>query len=287
MMPMRTVISASRRTDIPAFYMRWLDNRIKKGYVDVRNPVVKERTYRVSLRPEDVHSIVLWSKNFRPFLNSELSRSNQYEWYFNFSLVDCPEWEKSVPPLTEQLRQVKEISERWSGNRINWRFDPIVFWDRGNQSNIDSFYTICDHMAECGVSRGTFSFVTWYNKVKKRVAEQGMDFYDPPLSKKLEILSRFSAYANPRGIVLESCCNDALLQADGVVKGSCVNGYLLTQLTGERCSLARDSSQRHDCGCTKSSDIGSYEMSCPHGCVYCYAKPVFFNSKLVSSNHSV
>ena len=133
---MRTVISASRRTDIPAFYMRWFENRVREGYVDARNPVVRDRFYRVSLRPEDTHTIVLWSKNYRTFLDSDLSHSKEYRWYFNFSLVDCPEWEPGVPLLEDRLKQVEEICERWHPQQINWRFDPIVFWDGGENKTI-------------------------------------------------------------------------------------------------------------------------------------------------------
>lgn len=271
---MRAIISASRRTDIPGFYMRWLEHRIRQGGVEVRNPVVKDRTYHVSLCPEDVHTIVLWSKNFRPFLESPLSRDVRYRWYFNFSLVDCPEWERGVPPLDERLRQAREIASRWSPRHINWRFDPIVYWENGRKNNLASFAPICDVMAELGVSRCTFSFVTWYKKIQKRDAAQELDFYDPPLEQKLEVLTRLSGYAREREIILESCCNDALLAAVGIVKGSCINGSLLAELAGERCSLAHDSSQRSGCGCAKSADIGGYQMSCPHNCQYCYAKPV-------------
>lgn len=271
---MRTVISASRRTDIPGFYMSWLERRIHQGSVDVRNPVMRDRTYRVSLHPEDVHTIVLWSKNFRYFLKSPLSRDERFRWYFNFSLVNCPEWERGVPPLEERLAQAKELANRWTPRHINWRFDPIVFWEEGRRDNLDSFAPIADWMAELGVPRCTFSFVTWYKKVTQRTWVKESGFYDPPLSQKIDILSNLNAAARERGIRLESCCNDALLAAEGVVKGSCIPGSLLAELAGERCSLARDASQRADCGCTRSADIGGYTMSCPHQCLYCYAKPV-------------
>lgn len=270
---MRTVISASRRTDIPAFYMKWLEYHIRQGFVDVRNPVMKDRTYRVSLLPEEVHTIVLWSKNFRPFLDSSLSHSESFRWYFNFSLVDCPEWEIGVPPLPDRLHQVREICRRWSPQHINWRFDPIIFWDQGKKHNLSPFPSLCDFMGELGVPRCTFSFVTWYSKVKKRVQERNRNFYDPPLEQKREILSKLNCFTQARNMTLESCCNDELLSVPGVIRGSCIPGTRLAALAGENCSLARDTSQRKDCGCTKSADIGSYAMSCPHGCLYCYAKP--------------
>ena len=271
---MRTVISASRRTDVPAFYLRWLDYHLRRGFVDVRNPVVKNNTYRVSLLPESVHTLVLWSKNYGPFLASRLARDASYRWYFNFSLVDTPEWELAVPPLDERLEQVIELCRRWSPRHVNWRFDPIVFWDEGRRHNLERFEPLCDFMAGQGVTRCTFSFVTWYNKIRRRTREFPIQGFDPPLSQKLDILARLSAYARARGIVLESCSNDELLAAAGVVKGRCIHGDLLAALAGEPCTRAKDPSQRANCGCTKSADIGSYDMSCPHACMYCYAKPI-------------
>lgn len=271
---MRTIISASRRTDIPGFYMRWFEHRVRDGFVDVRNPVVKEKTYRVSLCPEDVHTIVLWSKNYRPFLDSPLSSREDFLWYFNFSLVDAPDWELGVTPLKDRMKQVKEICRRWSPTHVNWRFDPILFWDNGRKNNLNGFEKLCDFMSALEITWCTFSFVTWYNKVKKRDAVKVLDAYDPPFNQKIDILSELVGIARLRGITMESCCNDDLLQVKGIIKGHCISSLLLSHLAGERASMAHDTSQRKDCGCTKSTDIGSYQMSCPHNCLYCYAKPV-------------
>jgi hypothetical protein len=270
----RTVISASRRTDIPGFYMPWLEARIAQGYVDVQNPVCKGKTYRVSLLPGDVHTMVLWSKNFQPFFDSPLSRRTKYRWYFNFSLVDCPVWEPGVLPLEDRMRQMKELCRRWSPEHINWRFDPIIYWDQGKRTNADSFFSLCDFCAELGIRRCTFSFVSWYPKVKQRVTERRLSFFDPPTFRKIEIIQQMVAYARERNMSLASCCCDEVEGVCGVSRARCVDGWLLTELAGERCSFAQDRSQRSSCGCTKSSDIGNYEMSCPHRCVYCYARPL-------------
>ena len=90
-----------------------------------------------------------------------------------------------------------------------------------------------------------------------------MNFYDPPLHEKQAILEPLSRMAMEREIQMESCCDDALLKVEGIIRGSCVNGAILSELAGERCSLARDTSQRRTCGCTKSADIGGYQMSMP------------------------
>jgi hypothetical protein len=270
---MRTVVSASRRTDLPAFYMAWLEQRFRDGVAQVPNPVVRDRSYCVSLRPEDVHTVVLWSKDFAPFLKSPLAADCRYNWYFNFSLVDCLEWEPGVPPVEVRLGQMREIVRRWSPRHLNWRFDPIVFWEGGRRSNLESFRPLCDSLAELGVTRCTFSFATWYNKIRKRPDVESKYVYDPTTAEKLERLQALVEYARERGMTLESCCNDSLLAVAGVRKGSCINGPLLAELAGEPCSHARDVSQRPQCGCTRSQDIGSYLMGCAHNCLYCYANP--------------
>ena len=272
---MRAVISASRRTDIPGLYMRWLLERLQEGSARVRNPVMTEQFYEVDLRPEAVHTIVLWSKNFAPFLRMKVPYES-YRWYFNFTIDNNEEWVLAAPKAETQLTQMEELTRRFGPERINWRFDPILFWEGGRRNNADCFYDLCDRAAAVGITRCTFSFAHWYGKVLRRAKDRGYDPYDPPLERKLEVLERLAAYAADRKIVMQSCCNDELLAHPNVQKGSCIDGRLLAELAGEPCSKARDSSQRTDCGCTKSVDIGSYQdMPCRHGCVHCYANPVF------------
>ena len=272
---MRTVISASRRTDIPGLYMRWFLDGLRRGCVRVRNPVVKSQFYEVDLRPESVHTIVLWSKNFAPFLRMPVPYDD-FRWYFNFTVDNNTDWVLGAPSAEKQLVQMEEIAHRFGPERINWRFDPIVVWDGGRRDNTSCFFELCDRIAPMGVKRCTFSFTHWYGKVTRRAAEWGLEPHDPPLERKLQILERLAGYAGERGVVMESCCNDDLLGHPNVRRASCIDGRRMAELAGELCTKARDTSQRSDCGCTKSVDIGSYEdMPCRHACVHCYANPSF------------
>ena len=63
------IISASRRTDIPAFYSAWFFQRLRAGFVDVRNPFNRKQVSRISLRPEAVDRIVFWTKDSAPMLD--------------------------------------------------------------------------------------------------------------------------------------------------------------------------------------------------------------------------
>jgi hypothetical protein len=122
------IISASRRTDIPAFYAEWFIKRIRAGFCIVPNPMNAKQTPIISLRPEDVDAIVFWSKNpspLLPYLNELDQRGFNY--YFQFTLNDYPRaLEPNVPYLNTRLQIFKELSERIGSSRVVWRYDPIV-----------------------------------------------------------------------------------------------------------------------------------------------------------------
>ncbi|MCD6452572.1 MAG: DUF1848 domain-containing protein [Acidobacteria bacterium] len=269
---LKQVISASRRTDIPAFYLDWLIDGIKKGYVAVRNPYSGEER-KVSLLPEDVHTIVLWSKDFGRFLKKRDAFS-QFSLFFNFTVNDCPELEPNIPPLPERLRQVAELVRTYGSKRVAWRFDPVVFWDEGRKNNLKGFPHLCERMAELGIRRVIFSIFTLYKKVKARGDRLGINFYAPSPSERREVVEWMIEVAGRYRIALYACCSDDLLAIPGVNKAHCIDGKFLSTLSPEPCSLKKDKGQRRECGCTESIDIGDYErMPCLHNCLYCYANP--------------
>ncbi|HIU24869.1 MAG TPA: DUF1848 family protein, partial [Candidatus Copromorpha excrementigallinarum] len=91
------IISASRRTDIPAYYSEWFFNRLKEKYVLVRNPVNIHQISKIDLSPEVVDGIVFWTKNPTPMLN-RLEELEKYNFYFQFTLTAYgPEVETELP----------------------------------------------------------------------------------------------------------------------------------------------------------------------------------------------
>jgi hypothetical protein len=271
---MKQVVSISRRTDIPAHYLDWLIERIDEGTVEVVNPFNPAQWRTVSLRPEDVHTLVFWSKDYGRLLR-ELPRFEKYpNLLLHFTINDCPMLEPRIPPLPERLTQAETIVKTFGPERLAWRFDPLVFWNNGENDNIESFERIAEFVAGLGVGRCTFSFAQWYNKCVRRAKKLGFDYYDPPLAERLEAAESLAQTAKGFGIVMQSCCGDDLTGVDNVEKAHCIDGGLLYELAGEPCDTRRDTSQRKMCGCTKSVDIGSYsDQRCLHGCLYCYANP--------------
>jgi len=268
---MKEVISASRRTDIPAFYLERLIRFVKQGYAEVVNPY-SGKVSQVSLLPETVHTLVLWSKDFGKFLQ-ESGSFKDYNLYFLFTVNDMPSLEPRVPLLHTRLEQARELALRFGPRRIGWRFDPVIFHSKGPLTPVETYSRIGEEMAKAGIRRSIFSFLDLYGKVRTRIDRLSLDIVDPPLAVKREYATRLAIQASELGMSLESC-SEIFGEIEGITSSSCIDGRLLSSLAGEPAPLSKDEGQRPSCLCTVSRDIGSYSlMPCPHGCLYCYANP--------------
>jgi len=268
------IISVSRRTDIPAFYGDWLMNRIAAGYAGYINPFNGAK-YIVSLKRDDVASIVLWSKNFTQFLNNAMLLSeNGYSLFFNYTITGLPEiFEPEAPSAGESIESIKYLSGRFSPDHINWRYDPILISDiTGQEYHLNRFETLCKTLSGF-VKRCYISFPTDYGKVEKSFkyfserTEISIHGFSP--ASRIELAENLSIIAEKYGIALYSCCGD-YLTGNRIKKGRCIDGKILSAISGTDLSKIKSRPTRKECGCTESADIGIYD-SCPHGCVYCYA----------------
>jgi hypothetical protein len=282
-----TVISASRRTDIPAFYMPWFMAGIARGFFTVENPF-NHCLRRVPAGAEEVHTIVFWSKNFGPFLAGgygQTLRRLGYGLYFNFTLNSTDRLlEPRVPPLEDRLEQMDALAQAFGPAAVAWRFDPICFYrDNGDVlcDNLADFGRIAQRAGALGITRCITSFRDDYAKIARRTAHlPGMAFWDPPTARKIALLLELEKSLTPRGIHLETCCESqvmaALPPAARISPASCIPGALLMGLYGGRVSGRKDGGQRvkKGCSCSLSSDIGDYRRQpCFHNCLYCYAQP--------------
>jgi hypothetical protein len=285
---MKQIISFSRRTDGPAFYMDILKNAIEQGWIDVLNPF-NRKPYHISLAPSDVAGFVFWSKNFKPLLG-KLDILNRYASpqpilsrtlvpvYFQFTRnSEFKELEPFSPALDMSFEQIRELVEISSPRHVMWRFDPIIFWKDAENiiENTRDFKEIADHFADAGIRNCTISFVTYYSKVERRLKQHNIDFYKPSFREIKKIIKKLTEIANSFNIKIYSCCNPDLLNLEGISQAHCIDGEYLQKLWRTKLSIAKDSGQREGCGCTKSRDIGGYgkEWECKFGCIYCYANP--------------
>jgi hypothetical protein len=283
----RIVLSASRRTDIPAFYMPWFMDGIRKGWFEVTNPYNRQ-TQRVPADREHVHSIVFWSKDYSALLKHEYGEKlaqQGYGLFFNFTLnTPHPVLEPRVPPLADRLDQLSELCRRFGPACVRWRFDPICHMHTAAgriETNLDRFDEIAGKAFASGVESCLMSFVDLYAKVKKRVRLSGLSLIDPPLAQKVECIINLQRRLAAMGIELHLCCEKEVLAAlplfSLVKAAACIPVQRLAALYGPDISQRRDVGQRAvaGCGCGLSRDIGSYDRQpCYHDCLYCYGNPV-------------
>ncbi|VEN72615.1 DNA photolyase [Candidatus Desulfarcum epimagneticum] len=281
----KITISASRRTDIPAFYMEWLMDRIvNRGFFETVNPYSR-KTSVVPAGPDQVGAIVFWSKNFGPFLKEKRGETllkKGFHLYFHFTLNSKDRLlEPRVPPLEDRLEQMKALSERFGAQNVNWRFDPVCFYRTSGKSrhNLADFPVIAETAARGGVASCVTSFMDHYPKISRRIpAQSGFGFFDPPLSRKIETALRMENLLAPMGIALSLCCEKAVLEGlpaeSNIQKSACVPNDFFIREFGGPLSTSRDRGQRPGCGCMVSVDVGVYHLHpCPHDCLFCYANP--------------
>ena len=286
----RKVLSASRRTDIPAFYLEWFMAGIKRGAFDVVNPYSRKVT-TVDARPSLVHSIVFWSKNFGPFLSANDGQrltGAGYHLFFNFTVNSpSPLLEPNLPPLSERRRQMEILAGRFGAESVDWRFDPICHFSdsaaphKPPQNNLAGFAEIAQRAAALGVRRCVTSFYDDYAKVRRRVRRgTSLGFSDPPLARKIAILNRMESFLGKIGVTLYTCCEKTLMDnlpaTCSIQKSACIPHDILVELFGGALPGTADRGQRRQlgCGCRISRDIGSYRhQPCRHNCLYCYASP--------------
>lgn len=266
--------------------MPWFMTRIKRGDFQVINPYNQKRT-RIAARPDQVHTIVFWSKNFGPFLNEgyaeELVRMG-YRLFFNFT-INAPHavLEPGVPALSERLDQLTRLVARFGATCIQWRFDPICYFkNRAGvmENNLARFPEIAEKVAALGIKVCITSFVDIYAKVDKRSATAGITFVDPPTSQKIERIEAMAGVLKKRDMVLMLCCEKELMAKLparlSVRSAACIPNDRLAALYGPDISLRRDGGQRTaaGCGCRTAKDVGDYPRHpCGHKCLFCYANP--------------
>jgi hypothetical protein len=279
---MKKIISASRRTDLVAHFPQWLARAAERGGAGVKGPSGKVES--VNLRPEAVHTVVLWSKDFsnllqdRFHLRAALARYDQLYFHFTITGLGGTFIESGVPPASAALGQLGALV-RLAGHprRVSLRFDPVVFWreEGGQRTNLDFFETLAPTAAALGIKDVRFSIAQWYGKAVRRSRSARWDYRDPPLEEKKAAVRRLVEVASTWNLNLFSCSQDVLAEVQGVRPSSCIDGAFLRELHPRRepAYLAKDRSQRRECRCTESVDIGSYSQACPHSCLYCYANP--------------
>jgi hypothetical protein len=277
---MSIVVSASRRTDLTAFFPDVLAGALREEKARVLGP--RGRAYDVDLRPENVHTLVLWSKDFANYLADRSGlrgHAAKYEQaYFHFTITGLGGTiiERGVtPPDTAMAQLPRLVAAAGSPSRVSVRFDPVVFWRDGGKvlTNLPFFERLAPRVADAGIENVRVSFAQWYGKAKRRAEKAGFEYVDPQEEEKRARALELAATAEKWGLALHACAQAFLGAVHGLKPSSCIDGPRLRELhpRHEAVSIRKDRNQRPECLCTESKDIGSYAQICPHSCVYCYA----------------
>lgn len=276
------MISASRRTDLVASFPEWLAVALRARRAVLIGP--RGRTVEIDLSPAEVHTLVLWSKDFSNLLRNAhglrdlLAAYAQVYLHFTITGLGGTAIEPGAPPTGQALAQLPGLAAlAGDPRRVSVRFDPVVYWSDGGtvRTNLGEFPGLAAAAAGVGLRDIRTSFAQWYGKAKRRAAARRLAFVDPPDEAKRANAAGLARIAAAHGLVLHTCSQPALAGVPGTVASACIDGALLGSLhpRREEASRRKDRSQRPDCLCTESKDIGSYTQACPHGCVYCYANP--------------
>lgn len=274
------IISVSRRTDVPRLYSEWFFNRLKEGYVYVRNPMNFRQVSKIALDREAVDCFVFWSKDPTPMLDKlQILEEAGYPFYFQFTLTPYGrDLEVNLENKEKIIKTFKRLSDTIGTKRVIWRYDPIVL---NNNCTLDyhreQFKFLCKQLSGytdvCEIS-----YVDIYSKLKK-VASQGVI---RPISDEemFELTKDLIEIGRNYNIQIRGCCEEKLVKELNIPKANCIDQELIEEIIGNKLRVKKITGQRLGCGCLGSVDIGFYN-TCNNGCKYCYA-----NLSLDSANEN-
>ncbi len=263
------ILSVSRRTDIPNYYSDWFLNRIKEGYLYVRNPFNPHQISKINLSPEIVDCIVFWTKNPKPMME-RLAELRNYHFYFQFTLTGYGiDIEKNIPHKKEEMIPIfQELSKKIGKEKVIWRYDPILFTEKYSvEYHLKAFEQIAKALRGY-TEKCVISFIDVYAKNKKVL--QALRLQELSESDLKEFAAKLSKIAQDNQMEIATCAEELDLTSCGIVHNSCIDRELIEKIIGCPIHVDKDKNQRRECGCVESIEVGTYD-SCPNGCIYCYA----------------
>ena len=280
------IISASRRTDIPTYYSEWFLNRIKNGYLLVRNPMNAHQVSRICLSPDVVDCIVFWTKNPTPMI-SRLEGLKDYCYYFQYTLTGYgKDIENNLPDKREVLiPSFIKLSETLGADRVIWRYDPIIITENYTaEYHLKAFEEIAKALNGY-TKKVIISFVDIYQKNKKNMEQVNSKIVTN--AEWMDLAGNLKAIADKYDLKIATCSEDMDLSSVGIEHNACIDKDLIERLTGAKIKVKKDKTQRPECLCAESIDVGAYN-TCRNGCKYCYAnfsyESVVDNSKRYDVN---
>jgi len=273
------IISASRRTDIPAHYTDWFFNRLEEGYVLTRTPMRPHQVSKISLKPDVVDGFVFWTKNPLPMM-PRLSLLDGIPYYFQFTLTA---YGKNLEPGIPSKRDVlipafQNLARTIGSDRLVWRYDPIILTPSYSIEYHLHYFSQLAKALEGTTDTCVISFFDSYRHLKHAIHSNCLSA--PDQIQIMELAARMQDLAHKRGFRLTTCSESMDLSNYGIYHSSCIDGQRLSRIAGFSLHVNRDANQRSACCCDSSVDIGMYD-SCGNHCLYCYAN---HSEKLVNEH---
>jgi DNA repair photolyase len=291
------IISASRSTDIPAFYSDWFFQRLKEGYVKWKNPFNGVPLY-VSF--DKARLIVFWTKNAKPTIDY-LDRLNEksFNYYFQYTIndYDAEKFEPRVPDIKARIETFQQLSEKIGREKVIWRFDPLILTDKMGVEELLRKVERIGSQLKNHTNKLVFSFadIKIYKKVQNNLRNSSIPYQEFNERTMTEFATGLQKLNENWHFDLATCAEQIPLEKFGVAHNKCVDDDLMIKLFPhdkvlmdflgvkitppdmfnpdgriEKKRGNKDNGQRQFCGCIVSKDIGEYN-TCPHLCEYCYA----------------
>jgi hypothetical protein len=254
------------RTDIPALYSKWFLNRLKEGYVMVRNPYNPTSVTKYSLSPKVVDLIAFCTKNPAPML-PHLDVLKPYGQYWFVTITPYgKEIEPNVPPKEKVMENFKELSDKVGVNCVGWRYDPIFITEKYTlERHIADFESMAKNL--CGYTKTcVISFIDMYKKVKRNFPQAR----EVSPAERIAIGKEFVRIGKKYGMTIKSCAEGRDLEPYGVDCGGCMTVSTFEKALNAKLKAPKKKCQRSECACLLGNDIGNYD-TCTHLCKYCYA----------------
>jgi hypothetical protein len=272
------ILSVSRRTDIPLYCSEWFFNRLKAGFVYVRNPMNYNQISEILLDKTAIDCIVFWTKNPKNMI-SRLVELNEYNYYFQFTLNPYGEdIELNTAPVKERVEIFEKLSEKIGSEQIIWRYDPVIINDRFDIAYHEKNFKKLAKELNRYTRKCVISFLDPYKKVKLNL--KSFAYNEISEEDMLETSKIFTSIAKEFNLEIETCSEKIDLFGIDIKHGKCIDDCLISKIIGQKIKGKKDKNQRKECGCIESIDIGAYN-TCINGCLYCYAS---FNHNLARKN---
>lgn len=263
------ILSVSRRTDIPNYYSDWFFERMKEGFLLIKNPMNAKQISRIDLSEDWIDGMVFWTKNPQPMMG-RLGEIAHIPYYFHFTVT--PYTTDIEPGVLSKHKKIiptfRALSEQIGAERVVWRYDPILLSGRYTvEYHMEYFYKLANLF--CGYTDScVLSFVDEYRVNSKSMEKLGVRA--PVKEEQNKLAQSFAQAAHEAEISLFMCCEQEDFSAFGIERASCISKERLERISNHRLTIPKSKGQRPLCLCAESIDVGAYD-TCPNGCVYCYA----------------